>query len=227
MKSVETVKAVTCDVDGTLYSIRRMIWRNLFSMLPVLGFFRDLHKVRAGLRGQGPFEDFRAEQARRLASHLGTTPEQAARQVERVVDRHWMSTFKKVRPFKGVRAALENLMDRGIPVAMISDYPLDGKLEGMGLADLPFAARINSEEVGALKPHPAPFEKAVEILGIDPGRALHLGDREDCDVAGSLAAGMRAGLFHRGSRPSGTRAEFSFSDWRQLSPRLRASGLIC
>jgi HAD superfamily hydrolase (TIGR01549 family) len=225
--STQPTEAASFDVDGTLYSIQLMILRNLFSMLPLLGFFRDLHKIRAGLRGQGPFEDFRAEQARRLAVYLGTSEEQAARQVERVIDRHWMRVFKKVRPFKGVRPALQALMERGLPVALISDYPMGGKLEGMGLADLPFAARINSEEVGALKPHPAPFEKAAEILGVDPKGVLHVGDREDCDVAGALAAGMRAARFHRGPRPSDTRAEFTFSDWRKLVPRLQAWGLIC
>jgi len=203
-----------------------MIIRNFFTMLPLLGFFRDLHKVRDGLRGEGPFEDFRAEQARRLAEHLGTTEEQAARQVKRVIDQHWMRVFKNVRPFKGVRPALQTLMERGLPVALISDYPLDEKLEGMGLADLPFAARINSEDVGALKPHPAPFIEAAEKLGVEPGRVLHIGDREDCDVDGALAAGMQAARFHRGKKPSATRAKIVFSDWRKLVPLLESRGLI-
>ena len=219
-------QAVTFDVDGTLFSIQRMIIRNIFTMLPLLGFFRDLHKVRAGLRGEGPFEDFRNEQARRLAEHLGTTEEQAARQVERVIDQHWMRVFKNVRPFKGVRPALQTLMERGLLVALISDYPLGKKLEGMGLADLPFAAQINSEDIGALKPHPAPFIEAAEKLGVEPGRVLHIGDREDCDVAGALAAGMHAARFHRGKKPSATRAEIVFSDWRKLVPLLESRGLI-
>jgi HAD superfamily hydrolase (TIGR01549 family) len=227
VKSAHPLQAVTFDVDGTLYSIRWMVVRNFASMLPVMGFFRELHKVRAGLRGEGPFEDFRAEQARRLAVRLNTTRDQAARQVERVIDGHWMRVFKKVRPFQGVRNTLETLINRGLPVGLISDYPLGLKLEGMGLGDLPFTAFIGSEEVGALKPHPASFLRAAEKLGVEPGGVLHVGDREDCDVTGALAAGMRAALFKRKKKTCATRAEFTFSDWRMLVPLLEARGLIC
>lgn len=220
------LQAVTIDVDGTLYSILRMVLKNLFYMLPVLGFFRDLHKVRSGLRGEGPVDDFRAEQARRLADRLNTSPEQAARQVERVIDVHWARAFKKVRPFKGVRRALQALMERKLPVGLISDYPLGYKISGLGLDDLPFAFLINTEDIGALKPHPAAFHEAASRLGVDPAAVLHIGDREDCDVAGALAAGMRAALFHRGSRPSKTRAGLVFSDWRKLVPLLQSRGHI-
>lgn len=223
----KTLKAVTIDVDGTLYSIRRMIFRNLFHMLPVLGFFSDLHKVRAGMRGEGPFDDFRAEQARRLAERLNTSPEQAARQVERVIDQHWKHAFRKARPFKGVRQALLALLERRLPVGLISDYPLDYKIAGLGLSKLSFAFQINTEDIGALKPHPAAFREAAGKLGVDPAEVLHIGDREDCDVAGALAAGMRAALYHRGKKPSATRAELTFSDWRRLVPLLESSGLIC
>jgi putative hydrolase of the HAD superfamily len=203
-----------------------MILRNFFTMLPVLGFFRDLHKVRAGMRGEGPVDDFRAEQARRLAESMGTTPEQAARQVERVIDVHWMRAFKKVRPFKGVRLALQGLAERKLPMGLISDYPLDQKLAGLGLADLPWVFSINTEDVGALKPHPAAFLEAARRLGVEPAGVLHVGDREDCDVAGALAAGMRAALCHRGRKPSATQAELVFSDWRKLIPLLESRGLI-
>jgi putative hydrolase of the HAD superfamily len=191
-----------------------------------LGFFRELHKVRAGMRGEDPVDDFRAEQARRLADRMGTTPEQAARQVERVIDVHWMRAFKKVRPFKGVRGALQALVERKLPVGLISDYPLDQKLKGLGLADLPWVFSINTEDVGALKPHPAAFLEAARRLGVDPAGVLHVGDREDCDVAGALAAGMRAARLHRGRKPADTRAELCFKDWRKLVPMLESRGLI-
>ena len=85
---------------------------------------------------------------------------------------------------------------------------------------------INTEDVGALKPHPAAFLEAARKLGVDPAGVLHIGDREDCDIAGALAAGMRAALFHRGRKPSNTRAELVFSDWRKLVPRMQSLGLI-
>lgn len=226
MTDSSPIEAVTLDLDGTLYSIRRMIFRNPFVMLPIMDVFRDLHRIRAELRGMGPFPDFRTEQARRLAERRGITPEQAARLVERVIDQRWMTVFKRVRLFKGVRTAIEQLRDSGVRLGLISDYPVLPKIAGMGLSDIPFQAVVNAEETGALKPHPASFQKASELLGIEPGRILHVGDREDCDVAGALASGFRAALFCRKKLPDESRAQLVFSDWRKLVSLLKQRGYL-
>ena len=226
MNKPSPIEAVTLDLDGTLYSIRRMIFRNPFVMLPIMDVFKDLHRVRADLRGLGPFEDFRAEQARRLAERRRITVEVATRLVERVVDQRWMKVFSRVRLFKGVRAAIEQLHRSEIRLGLISDYPITPKLAGMGLSDIPFAAVVNAEETGALKPHPASFQKASELLGIEPGSILHVGDREDCDVAGALESGFQAALFYRGKLPVDSRAELIFSDWEKFVPLLRQRGYL-
>lgn len=50
-----------------------------------------------------------------------------------------------------------------------------------------------SDEVGAYKPSPVIFQHALEGLGgVIPERAAHVGDLRRTDVAGALAAGMRA-----------------------------------
>jgi FMN hydrolase / 5-amino-6-(5-phospho-D-ribitylamino)uracil phosphatase len=48
---------------------------------------------------------------------------------------------------------------------------------------------VTSAEVGAAKPSPAPFLTALERLGVEPGRALHIGDHPK-DKDGAAAAGM-------------------------------------
>ena len=49
---------------------------------------------------------------------------------------------------------------------------------------------VTSAEAGAAKPDPAVFRLALERLGVEPARALHVGD-EDEDEQGAAAAGMR------------------------------------
>jgi len=55
-----------------------------------------------------------------------------------------------------------------------------------------FAATIYSMDVGHSKPRPEPFQRALETLGASPNEAIHVGDIERTDIAGALAAGMRA-----------------------------------
>jgi putative hydrolase of the HAD superfamily len=71
------------------------------------------------------------------------------------------------------------------------DVSLRGVLDDTGLAPL-LDGLVISAEVGAAKPDPAIFERALEVAGAGRGEALHVGDTVDVDVAGALAAGLRA-----------------------------------
>lgn len=225
METPAGIEAVTLDVDGTLYSLRRMAWRTWWTMLPVADLFRDLQRVREQMRGADPVEDFRREQAIRLAAIRGISREDAARQVEALILR-WTRLFVRLRPYPGMRDALLQLHQRGVRLGIVSDYPASGKLAGLGLEHLPFRTITVAEEVGALKPHPAAFLRAVEWLDASPGRVLHVGDREDCDVAGARGAGMRTARFQPGRKRVASRADVVFSRWSRFVPALESAGLL-
>jgi len=53
-----------------------------------------------------------------------------------------------------------------------------------------FGVIVDSARVGLSKPDPRIFRTAVEALGIDPGRAVMVGDSLARDMAGARAAGM-------------------------------------
>jgi putative hydrolase of the HAD superfamily len=77
-------------------------------------------------------------------------------------------------------------------------------LRTTGLAALVDGA-ISSAEAGARKPDPAIFARALGLVaggGAGPP-ALHAGDSLELDVAGALAAGLRAVLVARGGVPEG------------------------
>lgn len=216
------LEALTLDVDGTLYSLRSMVLRNPLLMLGLADFFRQLHRVRDGMRGQAPRDDFLKEQARRLAEARGIGLPQAERLVKQVIEETWPRAFRRVRPYRALRGVLEDLHRRGLRLGLISDYPLDDKLSALGLAEIPFAARVVSEQVGALKPHPLAFLRAAEQLSVEPGRIMHVGDREDCDVRGAHAAGMKAALFVPGWRRPASEAELVFGNWGKFIRLLEA-----
>ena len=65
-----------------------------------------------------------------------------------------------------------------------ADYSLHEQLERLSLAQF-FSAVITT----ARKPSPDGFLRALESLGVEPGRALHVGD-DAGDEEGSRAAGM-------------------------------------
>jgi putative hydrolase of the HAD superfamily len=96
-----------------------------------------------------------------------------------------------MEPIKGAFETVRSLRARGLEVAVVSnwDIGLTEQLERLGLASL-FTAIVTTAEAGAPKPEPAVFRLALEKLGVDPARALHVGD-ESGDEEGARAAGMR------------------------------------
>jgi HAD superfamily hydrolase (TIGR01549 family) len=221
----EPIQAVTLDMDGTLYNPGRASLRRFWVMLPIRDVFRDLLRVREELRGQGPFDNLRAEQARRFATRRRISEPEAARLITRVVDQEWPKTFPCLKLFRGAGKVIGELQRRKIPLGIISDFPARDKLLGLGLDPNEFQAIVVTEEIGALKPHAAPYLMAAKLLGVEPSRILHVGDREDCDVAGARAIGMKAALFSR-KKGRASEAEIVFSRWGQFLGLLARAGLL-
>jgi putative hydrolase of the HAD superfamily len=91
-------------------------------------------------------------------------------------------------------ALLDSLRQRGLKTGLVSNafdpgWLLRRDLERMGLSERLDTA-VFSSEVGKRKPHPAIFEAALAALGVEPERALFVGDRRFEDVRGAKEAGM-------------------------------------
>jgi putative hydrolase of the HAD superfamily len=112
------------------------------------------------------------------------------------------------RPYQDVLPALGELRERGLTLVVASnwDCSLSDWLEPAGITELVDGV-VTSAEVGAPKPHPRVFERALAIAGVAPSEALHVGDKVDNDVQGAAAAGVRAVLVQReGEPPAGVEA---------------------
>lgn len=90
----------------------------------------------------------------------------------------------------GAREALDSLRAAGLSLACVAnwDISLHDHLDRLGVAGR-FDAVLASADVGAEKPDPRIFARALAQLGVAPGRALHIGD-EEADRAGAAAAGL-------------------------------------
>lgn len=100
--------------------------------------------------------------------------------------------------------AMDALEVRGIRLGVVSnwDCALPDHLAALGVADR-FAVIAVSAPVGAAKPDPAIFLHATSAVGVDPSRAMHVGDRRVEDYDGARAAGLQALLLDRAGTERG------------------------
>jgi putative hydrolase of the HAD superfamily len=93
------------------------------------------------------------------------------------------------RAYPDVAPTLRGLAEAGVRVAVVSnaDCSLPLMLADAGLV---LEHVFSSAAVGASKPDPAIFRQALSALGVEPGRALHVGDTPAADGAGARAAGV-------------------------------------
>jgi len=68
---------------------------------------------------------------------------------------------------------------------------VERKLTYLGLDYNDFDPRIYCYDQGWVKPDPQPFLAAIESLEIEPEEIVYVGDREDVDVEGAQAVGMK------------------------------------
>jgi putative hydrolase of the HAD superfamily len=108
--------------------------------------------------------------------------------------------------YDDARETLVELAARGVRLGVISNshrclqsfqshFALDGLL----------SAAVSSSILGFMKPDPRIFRAALGQVGVDPARAVMVGDSLSHDVEGALAAGMRGVLLARQGAPAATR----------------------
>lgn len=119
-----------------------------------------------------------------------------------------------------VRPTLVELLRRGCQLAVVSDAPsLQAwqRLHHLGLEHL-FRPVVTFDDTGQRKPSPAPFRRALELLGRSPAEVLMVGDWPERDMIGAKALGMRT-VFARYGDTFGTvnsGADFEVDDIAEL-----------
>lgn len=97
-----------------------------------------------------------------------------------------------------LRAGTREFLSRvNLPICIVSDVDSDDLVAAMARHDLTFDAVVTSEEVGAYKPSPAMFARALDALSLDASEVMHVGDSLNADMRGAHAAGIRAAWVNR------------------------------
>ena len=100
-----------------------------------------------------------------------------------------------VYPVDGAPETVRALRARGIPVAILTNgwTPLQQKKISRALGDDQLGlAILVSDEVHAVKPERAAFDALVDVLGTPREEVWYVGDNPRGDIAGAIAAGLRA-----------------------------------
>lgn len=109
------------------------------------------------------------------------------------------AVWERMRLFDDAVHVLEALCAAGHRLALITNGPRElqrRKIARFGLAGY-FDAVVIEGEFGAGKPDARVFAHALEVTGVLPGDAWHVGDNLYADIAGAQAAGIHAVWIHR------------------------------
>ena len=190
-------RAVTVDLDDTLFPQQEWLagaWvavarRGAGLGLPEAALLAALLEVAAAGSDRGGIVDGALDRVGGSRAHV---PELVAAFAAHAPAR--------LEPYPGAAQALRELAAR-LPVVCVTDgnpRVQQAKLDALGLRDVLHAVVVSDElEADGLrgralrKPHPAPFRRALDLLGLDAAEVAHVGDRPAKDVAGAAAVGMR------------------------------------
>jgi len=174
-----------------------------------------MRSARAGDRVEPDYGEVTSRAAARLGVSL--TAAQGAEFIEAI---YVSGAEGGKEAYDDARTTLETLRERGFLLGIVTNRAFGGErfrrdLVEAGL-DIGWDAISVSVEVGYLKPHPAPFEHALEALGLGATEAVMVGNSLLEDVGGAQALGMRAAW--KRSRPDAddVTPDFAFDELKEL-----------
>ena len=209
---LNTIKLVSWDVDGTLYSLTRMKWWLLRLMLRefVVGRGADIrHDLKLLQRHRAAIAAVRSRGG--ILTEGLSVPE---REMLLTAERRWYGrAIARTGSRPGVTKLLDFFASKRIPQVVVSDYEATYKLDALRFEGY-FRATYCGDSLGFVKPSPRLFDRVVADFNIEPHELLHIGDRSDTDAVAAVAAGCKCLLLGR-----------DFRNFRALADALRPGGL--
>lgn len=108
-----------------------------------------------------------------------------------------------VRFLDGAERALDALAD-AYRIGMVTNgdpWMQSQKLDGLGIEER-FEVVVHGGHDAPYKPDPEPFHLALDELGVDADRTVHVGNSHASDVTGAHAAGLRSVWLADGDDPA-------------------------
>ena len=154
--------------------------------------------VNRASNGSPDGQAIRLELWQQALASCGATDDSSAKQALDLYNHHRRSTYTL---FSEVEDILEALHGH-VALAVITNGPGDTQREKLRVTHLDhyFDVVAVSGEIGAAKPDPTIFRFALDKLGVESRRVLHVGDSLGNDIAGARNAGLTAVWLNRGTR---------------------------
>jgi putative hydrolase of the HAD superfamily len=193
---IAAVRAISWDVDGTLYSTRKVALRLGFAILPAClrGTAQESWAALAEMRR------FRARMELLRSTDRSLAIDDASIERRIQFERRWLCpAIAATGARSGAADAVRCFATRFETQVALSDFECGHKLASLGLAAA-FRATYAGERLGHLKPSPQLFLRVLRDLELPPQALLHIGDRADTDGAGAEAAGCNVLLLGRDFR---------------------------
>ncbi|MFM6990973.1 MAG: HAD-IA family hydrolase [Rhodoferax sp.] len=207
MLHVSKVKAITLDLDDTLWPVEPTIARAeqaladwLTQHAPATARLLGDAPVRSQLRKAvlqahpevaHDFSALRLAYLRRAMAQAGDDTALAQPAFEVFFDER-----QKVTLFPDSLAALAALAAR-YPVVAVSNGNASVHRVGLGAY---FVGSVSAQSCGVAKPHIDIFHTAARSVQCAPNEVLHVGDDAHLDVVGALDAGMQAAWINRDAK---------------------------
>ena len=176
-------RALLFDLDGTLAETDSLHLPTWVDVLGSYGIEVDERFYKESLSGrsnskivQDLLPCLSAEEGRKLADAKEASFRERAHELE---------------PLPGLLDFMKDGKSRGISLALVTNAPeenVEAILLALELKEF-FDEVVLSDEVGPVKPDPAPYKAALDKLGISPEKALAFEDSTS-GIASSVAAGI-------------------------------------
>ncbi len=177
------MKALLFDLDGTLAdtnSLHRLTWKEV---LKPYGYDVTWDFYRDNISGRVSTE---------VVSDLlpDLSPEEG-REMAEAKDADFRERAGALEPLPGLTDLVAKGQKEGMKIALVTNAPKENVLAVLRALELEgvFEPVILADEVGTGKPDPAPYEAALEALGISASEAIAFEDSPS-GISSSVAAGI-------------------------------------
>ncbi|MEM2909092.1 MAG: TIGR02253 family HAD-type hydrolase [Candidatus Bilamarchaeaceae archaeon] len=136
--------------------------------------------------------------------------------------------FEVLKPYSMVKPVLRKLREFGLKLGVVTDAPRNKTWQRLVLTGLEneFDTVITKDDTLAEKPHPSPFQLALQRLGLPPTSCLFVGDNPVRDIKGAKNVGMQTclakyGIWQRATEPKADFEIEKFEDLLEIVKKLK------
>lgn len=228
------VETFIFDMDGTLFGYDDCVAsinaeHKVLQSIALLAPDRPLHEMQPEF--QAVFDVDRRAWFEGFLERLGLSDSiDVAQKALDLESLYWITFGKYDVPYEDAVYFIEEIAGH-CQIGMLTDgykYNQKQKLFSSGLYEyFPEAIIVYSDDVGAMKPSPLIFERAMEKFGASPCTSMFIGDKIRKDIRGGNAFGLRTVLLRRGSNAhepitdSSDTPEIAVSNFYELRARCR------